>query len=82
MSEIQIDQQIESSLSNVSFAYDLLLLRVPSIRQLSYEDQAMLLNLEFDNLHASERQIAVLNDSTLEDDIIDLQLNVGIYYGV
>lgn len=81
MPEIQIDQQIESSLSNVSFAYDLLLLRVPSIRQLSYSDQAMLLNLEFDNLHATERQIAVLDDSTLEDDIIDLQLNVGMYYG-
>ena len=80
MSVIQIDQAKESSLANVSFAYELLLSRVPGIKQLSYNDQAMLINLEFDNLHATERQIAVINDSTVEDDIIDLQLNVGMFY--
>lgn len=80
--EIKINQEVESSLSMVSFAYDLLLSKVSGIKQLSYSDQAMLINLEFDNLHATERQIAVINDSTVEDDIIDLQLNVGVYYGI
>jgi hypothetical protein len=75
--------QIEiKSLRNIRFAYELLLLRVPSISKLDYKTQSQLLNLEFEGVNCTERDISVINDSTLEEDIKDLEINMsnlGLY---
>lgn len=73
---------VKKSLKNIKFAYELLLMRVPSISKLDYKTQSELLNLEFEGLKCTERDIAVINDSTLEEDIKDLKINMsnlGLY---
>lgn len=67
----------KKSLKNIKFAYELLLMRVPSIKTLDHKTQSELLNLEFEGLNCTERDISVINDSTLEEDIKDLEINLN-----
>lgn len=79
MSELKEEILIvkKKSLKNIKFAYELLLTRVSAISSLDYKTQSELLNLEFEGLNCTERDIAVINDSTLEEDIKDLETNMS-----
>ncbi len=71
------------SLETIKLAYELLLIRVPSIRNLRYIEQANLLNSEFEGINATAEDIATLDPvPTIEEEEIDLRLQMNHLFNI
>ena len=71
-----------SSLESIKLAYELLLIRVPSIKHLKYIDQANLVNSEFDSIHATEKDMEILDSPSIYDEEFDLRLQMSNLFNI
>ncbi len=64
----------------ILMSLELLYARVDSLRNLSFEMQATILNAEFD-VDTTGRELFMLHEPTVEEETVDVQLNTYITNG-
>lgn len=72
---MKLKQKIKVNISDVQLMYDLLSYKVDNINSLTEQEVLDTINKEWDNNYdITVRDIFVIRDSTLQEEILDLQL--------